>query len=55
MSVIMVSTCTILDEVRSSLMADKRGEVAGRRVERAMGIQGRPPSLLSALRPRDTS
>ena len=47
MSLITVST-QLVDAQKISLIMDKRrGEVAGLRVERAMGIQGRlePPSL----------
>jgi len=55
MSVTMVSTSAPVGEMKWNLIMDKRGEVAGVRVERAMGIQGRPLSLQSAQKLKDTS
>ena len=40
---------------RSSRMVDKCGDVAGLNVERAIGIQGRPPYVEPALKPKLTS
>ena len=55
MSLIAISTdLLMLDEGKKSIwMADKRGEVAGLRVERALGIQCRSPP--TQLTPKFTS
>jgi len=55
MPAIMVSAGPPTNEKSSTLMADKRGEVAGLRVERARGIQGIPPSGKLSQNPKVTS
>jgi len=56
-SSIMVSMgrSTTDEPANSSRIADKRGDVAGLRVERALGIQGRPPLFQPSLKPKFTS
>ena len=55
MSVMVFSMVRLMDEEKLSLMTDKCGEVVRLMVERAMGIQGRPPSLKSSEKPKVTS
>lgn len=55
MVAMMVSKGWVVVEQKSSLITDKCGEVATLRLERAMGIQGIPPSLELALYLKVTS